>query len=406
MLMISEKERLSALYSYAVLDTEQEAAFDNIVLLASQICNTPVSLISLIDQDRQWFKAKQGFTLSETPRSVSFCDHAILQKGVMCINDATKDERFSDNPLVTGDPHIRFYAGAPLVTSEGYAFGTLCVIDQQARQLSEEQLFALQTLSQQVVSQLELRHKNKQLEALLQSKDKIVSIISHDVKGPIRNSKQLIEFFAAGDVPYEDMKKLSGELLKSFDKADALLTDLLNWFLSIGSGVETFTDVDVSLLLNNVVETNSHQLLSKNNQVFLSIQPGLTTTANANMLKFIFRNLLLNANKFTTNGSISLTAYKLENELQVSVKDNGIGIAESRLKNLFKGGKEVSTPGTANEQGHGLGLLLVHEFVQKHKGTIEILSEVGIGTEVILSLPHNNKDTTPDPDFQENMVLV
>ena len=403
--MISEKDRLSALYNYAVLDSEQEVEFNNIVLLASQICNTPVSLISLIDQDRQWFKANKGFALSETPRSISFCDHAIQHKGVMCINDATLDERFSDNPMVTGDPHIRFYAGAPLITSEGHTFGTLCVIDQQARQLSQEQLFALQTLSQQVVSQLELRHKNKQLEALLKSKDKIVSIISHDLKGPIRNSKQLIEFFAAGDVPYEDMQKLSLELLKSFDKADVLLTELLNWFLSIGSGVETFTEVDVSRLLNDVVEENSHLLLSKNNQVFNRIQPGLTTTANANMLKFIFRNLLLNANKFTTNGSVSLTACELENELKVSVKDSGIGIEESRLKDIFRGGKEVSTPGTANEQGHGLGLLLVQEFVQKHNGTIKIFSEVGIGTEVIVSLPHKIKDTTSELDFQEDTVL-
>ncbi len=158
-----EAERLKALRRYEILDTAPETEFDDITLLASHICGTPISLITLLDENRQWFKSKVGLSVSETAREVAFCAHAILETGVLVVDDAEADQRFASNPLVTGNTKIRFYAGSPLITSDGHALGTLCVIDQVPRELSEAQKTALQALGRQVVAQLELRHSLNEL---------------------------------------------------------------------------------------------------------------------------------------------------------------------------------------------------------------------------------------------------
>jgi hypothetical protein len=158
----SEKKRLKVLWQYDVLDTIPEALFDDLTELAAGICEAPVALISLVDEKRQWFKSKFGLTVSETSRDVSFCAHAIQQPDLFIIPDATQDVRFASNPLVTSDPKIRFYAGAPLTTPDGYALGTLCVIDKVPRELRSEQKQALRILARHVVSQLELRRRSKE----------------------------------------------------------------------------------------------------------------------------------------------------------------------------------------------------------------------------------------------------
>ena len=164
-----EAERLQALDRYSILDTAAERAFDDLVRLAALICETPISLVTLVDADRQWFKAKVGIDIDETSRQDSFCTHAIQGTGLFMVPDAQLDERFVDNRFVTGDSNIRFYAGMPLRTEDGHALGTLCVIDRVPRTLSDAQCRELEALARLAIGQLELRRQTNELTRSEQS---------------------------------------------------------------------------------------------------------------------------------------------------------------------------------------------------------------------------------------------
>jgi anti-sigma regulatory factor (Ser/Thr protein kinase) len=182
-----ETARLAALRRYRILDTEPEAAFDDLTLLASQICETPIALITLIDSDRQWFKSRVGISITETSRAASICAHAIGQHEIFVVPDLLSDERFRNNPLVVSGPRLRFYAGAPLVTPEGHGLGTICVIDRVPRTLTADQRRALEALRRQAEGQLELRRNLEELGAALAERDRAESE-REKVMGELRTS--------------------------------------------------------------------------------------------------------------------------------------------------------------------------------------------------------------------------
>lgn len=168
----NEVARVAALQRYAILDSEPEQGFDDLTLLASYICQTPIALISLVDENRQWFKSRVGLSIAETSREIAFCSRAILQSDIFIVPDTLQDERFRNNPLVVSEPNIRFYAGAPLITEEGYALGTLCVVDRTPREVSPDQKEALKALSRLVLAQLEFRRNLVLLKEALNDRTK------------------------------------------------------------------------------------------------------------------------------------------------------------------------------------------------------------------------------------------
>jgi len=216
----NEPARLDALHRYEIMDTAPEQEFDDITLLASHICDAPIALISLVDENRQWFKSKVGVSESETPRDIAFCAHGILETDVFVVKDAQADQRFSANPLVTGNPKIRFYAGSPLVTPDGHAVGMLCVNDRVPRELSPAQKAALQALGRQVVAQLELQRNLKELRETIAQRERAEAELKNTHKQLLDVSRQAGRAEVATSVLHN-----VGNVLNSVNVSSSLIAD-------------------------------------------------------------------------------------------------------------------------------------------------------------------------------------
>lgn len=389
----NEQERLHALREYELLDSESEKEFDEIVSLASFICQTPISTITLIDENRQWFKAQVGLENRETPRDVAFCAHAILQPGITIVNDATLDRRFSENPLVTGSPDIRFYAGLPLTTPEGFNLGTICVIDTRPRDLSNEQNQALRVLRNQVLKLFELRRKNILLTRMHAMQQKLLSIIGHDLRGPINSLNGLLLMVEKYKLSPEDLDEIFPRMRMMVDTTDNLLNNLLHWAKNHLDGKqaahETFNLYD---LVAGVTDALKSVAAEKGNELHIHIDPAHTVVVNRNIFEFILRNLIVNANKFTSQGRIQVFSAMNGSKALITVRDNGMGIRPERIGTLFEWGKTNSTKGTQGETGSGLGLPMVREFVEQMGGKIWVESTPEDSTAFHFTVPVKQGD--------------
>jgi signal transduction histidine kinase len=387
----NEQARIKALLQYGILDTGAESVYDDFVKLVSYICQTPIALISLVDPTRQWFKAKVGCEASETSRDIAFCAHAILQSDVFIVPDTLTDPRFVGNPLVTGEPYIRFYAGAPLITPEGLAIGTLCAIDQVPRTLSSEQITALQVLARQVVTQLELRRLTADLQKLLESKNKLFHILSHDLRSPFNGILAFSQTLAeeAETLSHEEIQDFSQTILTSAEQFMHLIDNLLKCsrfelgtleYQPIPLALDTMVDNVLTLLKGNAAQ--------KKVDLVYKPHPSVQVWADPTMLHSILQNLTGNAIKFTpSSGEVTIRVADQDSMIQVSVIDTGVGVSPEKLAHLFEFVAGRSTDGTAGEKGTGLGLLLCKELVEKHGGRLCVDSVVGQGTSFHFTLP-------------------
>ncbi len=383
----NEKERLQALRQYKVLDTDPELEYDELVQLASEICEVPISLITLIDDDRQWFKAKIGLSLPGTPRDTSFCAHAIHDEAIMEIEDAQQDERFFDNPLVTGDPNIRFYAGMPLVNPEGFKLGTLCVIDRVPRKLTDLQKKAIATLGRQVVKQLETRLQNDELNRLSHIQNKMLSVIAHDVRGPLSSLQVLLEFIDPTETDTQELKEILTDALKLVGNGRELLENMLSWAGSMQKEGGFYPEtVYLRPLVASLLADHEVKAKSKGLQLVNKVAPDLKGNLDRQMVTFVLRNLLTNALKFTASGRITIGGSEMEDGVRLYVQDTGCGISPQDLPKLMQWEHRFSTRGTAKERGAGVGLLLSREFIVRHDGALTIESAVNEGTNMIFTL--------------------
>lgn len=397
----NENLRLEQLYNLEILDSSFEQDFDDIVQLASQICKVPISLISLLDAKRQCFKAKIGIQDLESPKETSFCKHVIYGDDHMEVTDTLLDERFRNNPSVIKEPKIRFYAGYPLEIG-GFKIGTLCVLDTVPRKLNDEQNFALKVLSGQIMKLLELRLRNKEtemrikesekqqlhLEELTQSQSQIISYIAHDVRNPLASLKGIIEMNNMQMLTPLQIDDVMGMLNKQLVGTLDLLTNLIEWGQAqVHRKIPHTRPVNLYEVVKRKFRNFEIAAQVKGNTLHNEVTQDFMVMADEYMLRFILRNLVGNSNKFTSNGTVSITATTDGKNALITVTDNGVGISKKVMEKLFLPNVRSTTPGTNNEKGSGLGLALAKEFIEKLGSSLVIESEQGKGTAFSFSLP-------------------
>lgn len=385
----NERERLLALQFYNILDTPAEEDFNEIVALASRICDAEISLISLIDESRQWFKAKIGLQDDETHRDYAFCAHAIHQPEIMEVEDTHEDNRFFDNPYVLKDERIRFYAGMPLETRDGYRLGTLCVIDRKPKHLTEEQRFALRILAKQTMKLMELRIKNQLLEENLKIRERLLSMLAHDVKSPVASIGMMAEMLAEDPhIPAETSGMMS-EMQTVARRTTELIDNMLSWARNLGNGEKQNSQpVDLKVFVQEIGELYAGALKQKNLALTTDLQLE-AVNAEPEMVRFILRNLVGNAIKFSENASIHISSRAVgQHDWALELTDQGVGMTQDQIDKLFNWDVRYTNFGTKKEKGTGLGLLLVREFVRNQQGSIQIQSQPGKGTSIKIQMRH------------------
>jgi signal transduction histidine kinase len=379
----NEKDRLSALYQYQILDTLPQEDMDNITRLASEICQTPVSLISLIDNNRQWFKSHHGTDATETSREIAFCAHAInYPDSTFIIPDSRKDERFADNPLVTGAPNIVFYAGVPLIDPNGFALGTLCIIDQKPRNLMENQIDALKILGAQTIRLFELHKANIELEinkGLLLKRnndlERFAAVVSHDLKSPLASITSFIHLLKLDYSGHFDDK--GKKIIDYIDGSAKKLRSLIDGILAYYRSDTLLLDATESYQLNDFINSVIKMLqfppstifkLPNNEEVFI----------NKSALTQIFLNLISNSIRYNnkTLPVIEITFEADEYFYYFTVSDNGLGIAPEKIDKVFDLFMTINKKDINGVESIGIGLPTVKKLVENMGGEISVESTV------------------------------
>ncbi len=389
-----EKQRLKVLHDLGILDTPAEKQYDELVGLAASICEVPIALVSLIDETRQWFKARVGLDVTETSREVAFCSHCILGDIIMEVPDTLKDRRFFDNPLVTGAPKIRFYAGAPLYTSSGYALGSLCVIDMKPRQLTDFQKEALRVLSNQISMLIEMGLSNQKLLesnlALDEANEQLkhfFQVVAHDLRSPFNGIMGLTEFLNSDfdTLTADDIQSLLATLHSSASETYVMLEKLLEWATwETGKLPFSLEKLQVLSLVEDAICILETALYSKDIDLKVEILPELYVCGDATMLASVIRNLTSNAIKFTPKGGvICIQAEAGASGVVLTIADNGVGMNPSQVE-LIQSNKTChsGSTGTSGERGSGIGHQLIHKFLEKHGARLEVDSAQSKGTTV------------------------
>jgi signal transduction histidine kinase len=391
----NEQNRIEALKSYDILDTLCESDFDNITAIASEICQTPISLISLIDENRQWFKSHHGLSTTETPREYAFCAHAILNpEQVFEVPDALKDERFIDNPLVVDKPHVIFYTGIPLVNADGIALGTLCVIDHKPNKLNEKQIQSLRALSNQVIQLLELRKKNKQLLALqveLEDKNETLkqfaSVVSHDLKAPLLNiigfSKELKEDYT------EKLDDFGIECLNSIHESayhlKIFIDQILAYYKGDYAGMGDKENIELSSFIAMIISVLGYS--DKEIAINYPKEEQYIKT-HKTALEQILMNLISNSIKYNDNEKTLVNIDFKENDLfyHFSINDNGRGIATKNQERIFELFNNLGQADRDGNMSTGIGLSTVKKLVENLGGKIYLESELSKGSTFTFSI--------------------
>jgi signal transduction histidine kinase len=398
----NETDRLAALYELDILDSPAEQDFDDIVKLASNVCGSPMSLVSLLDADRQWFKARVGTDLTGTDRDISFCAHAVLGRDLLVVPDATKDARFADNPLVVQDGGIRFYAGAPLVTTDGYALGALCVIDREPRRLEIEQLQALRALARQVTSQIELRRHaialastTARLQELERRKDDMTHLVGGDLRTPLRLMSAYLDKLGGTGYHDAELADLVGRSVSGHIRGFLDLMHHLTSMAEAGFGSESLhmRQIDLTRMTRRAVE--AVRPIAATKQIWILNQdegPHLPIIADPVRLEQVLTHLLFAAVKYTPEGGRVRVGTEIESGPTVRLDDMDLpdGLRPELFPHLFYGA--IANP--TNVPGPDRGLAVAKKILDAHHATVALSDRPGDGTSLHVVFPF--AETSPE----------
>ena len=383
---LREKQRIDILNRYFLFDSDIEIDYENITFLASTICNTPISTITLVDEKRQWFKSKIGLGFSETPINMSFCALSLSKnKRVLIIPNLMEDAEFSKIGKLNGLEKNGFYASITLFNDDEVALGTLCVIDYESRTLNENQIKALEILGQQVEELFRIRLKNIQLSKNYEDLNlkynelkQFSNTISHDIQTPINNIVSLIGMLNDEEGNQKATSEYLDLLVTSSFQLKNYVNNLLNYYQS-----EALVAIKNNFLLQDVVQ-EIEQIISTNNQVLMvyDFDEATTMWTDKMALSQILLNLISNGIKYNTQTTPKITiSYELLNgKSVVKIKDNGIGIETKDFEKIFENNITLSQKDRYGNYGTGLGLSIVKNLTDKIDFDINIASEVGKGT--------------------------
>ena len=400
-----ESRRLTLLHETQVLDTPPEPDFDDLATLAAEVCRMPIGLVSLIDADRQWTKARVGWELIQTSRAASFCTHTVQTRQLLEVEDATGDPRFADSPLVR-DEGVRFYAGAPLLVDR-QAVGTVCVMDRRPRQLTGTQRRILRALARHAGVELDLRRYARQVGDLTERlrdldrlKENFIANVSHELRTPLASIRGYLEVLLDGDVDPDAARRFLTVMQRNADRLLHLVDDLL----LVTRLPEQ--DLDLDPIAVDLAELAYQATLAcrplaehKNITVTEHTEPPVPVHADPPRLRQALNHLLFNAVKFTPDGG-QVTVRVVDDGTDdggptVTITDTGVGIPETDLPHLFNRFHRGATSDALAAQGVGLGLTIVKAIIDAHHGTISIDRRADQGTTVTVTLPRAMEPPTP-----------
>lgn len=388
----NEAERMELIRQLDILDTESEEIYDGITYIASAICKVPVSTVTIIDENRQWFKSIIGGNGKENPRIYSFCAHAILGNEILEVPDSQADDRFRDNPLVIGDPYVRFYAGTPLELKDGLKVGTLCVIDHKPNKLNEQQLKALHYLGLQVTKLLDLRLKVKEVEVLRSNDATIVNMLTHELRNPLTSISGYLSLTALSKEKYNDSNYdiVIEKCLKNVDRMLLIVNEFLNYshwkdgFWSLKTQKN-----DINACLRDSAALAKGYLEKCKVRIELNLDEGIPRCEfDYDAILSVLENLISNAAKYSPEGgNIILSSEVLDNYIKIKVQDFGYGIPEKHRDKVFKPFGVCNQENRAGIKSSGLGLSIVKKIIDKHGGVLNFDTAENEGTTFYFTLP-------------------